>query len=54
MGCASSFPRVLKTQIGEQNVSELLLTSHQKELIRNSWKLIQIKRSEVGVKVFLT
>ncbi|XP_067049806.1 neuroglobin-like [Acropora muricata] len=54
MGCTSSFPRSLKPQIREQTVSELLLTPHQKELIRSSWKLIQIKRTEVGVKVFLT
>jgi len=54
MGCASSVSQVCNPQKDKQIVTAFLLTAHQKKLIRDSWKLIQGKRTEVGVKVFLT
>ncbi|KAL9968753.1 hypothetical protein ACROYT_G020873 [Oculina patagonica] len=53
MGCAASSISQKKCLGKPPIVATFLLTKNQKELIRHSWKLLQKRRTEIGVKVFL-
>lgn len=53
MGCAASTVSHKKSQSKSPIVTKFLHTTKQKELIRHSWKLLQKRRTEIGVKVFL-
>ena len=53
MGCAASTVSHKKSQGDAPIVAKFLPTTKQKELIRHSWKLLQKRRTEIGVKVFL-
>lgn len=53
MGCAASSASHKKSNLEPPLITTFLLTKNQKELIRHSWKLLQKRRTEIGVKVFL-